>query len=68
MKKIFNVTDLKHYIKENDNKDGVPIQDVINNSNNPNIEDIIREAEFLGEIIEFEGFLRIADWEDEKLK
>jgi len=68
-RKIKNINHLKNYIKEHDLGNGVSRREIIENSNNPNIKELIQEAKLQAEISENDnGNLKIMFWKEERVK
>jgi len=68
-RKIKNINHLKKYIEEHDSGNGVSRREIIENSNNQDIEKLIEKAKRLSEILETdEGNLKVMFWKEERVE
>jgi len=68
-RKIKNISQLKKYIEEHNSGKGVSRREIIENSNNSDIEKLIEEAKLQAEIVENdEGNLKVMFWTEEKVE
>ena len=68
-KKIKSINHLKDYIQEHDLGNGVSRREIIENSNNPDIKNLIEKAKKLSEIAKNDnGNLKIMFWKEERVE